>query len=153
MRKNQDVRGFTLIELLVVIAIIGLLASVVLASLNTARSRGGDASIKSNMASIQVQAQIFYDGANPNAYSTSGAENGTTVASCNEGIFTDPNILQAMTAIDAANGTIAMRCTIDATAQMYLFASPLPGGNFWCIDYRGVKVQVAADPGAVYVCN
>ena len=48
-------KGFTLIELLVVIAIIGILSSVVLASLNTARNKGSNAAVQSALSSDNVQ--------------------------------------------------------------------------------------------------
>jgi prepilin-type N-terminal cleavage/methylation domain-containing protein len=54
-------RGFTLIELLVVIAIIGILSSIVLASLNSARQRGRDARRISDIKQIQLALELYYD--------------------------------------------------------------------------------------------
>lgn len=69
-------KGFTLIELLVVIAIIGLLSSVVLASMNSARSKSRDARRKQDIKSLQVALELIYDATTPNAYpsTTSGTE-------------------------------------------------------------------------------
>lgn len=54
-------KGFTLIELLVVIAIIGILSSVVLASLNTARGKARDAKRLSEMRQMQIALDLYYD--------------------------------------------------------------------------------------------
>lgn len=53
--------GFTLVELLVVIAIIGVLSSIVLASLNTARAKGRDARRVSDIKTIQLALELYYD--------------------------------------------------------------------------------------------
>ncbi|HTE48497.1 MAG TPA: prepilin-type N-terminal cleavage/methylation domain-containing protein [Candidatus Paceibacterota bacterium] len=54
-------KGFTLIELLVVVAIIGLLSSIVLASINTARIKGRDAKRVSDLEQVQNALALFYD--------------------------------------------------------------------------------------------
>ena len=59
--KRISQRGFTLIELLVVIAIIGLLSSVVLASLNTARAKARDARRLSDMRQFSIALQLYFD--------------------------------------------------------------------------------------------
>ena len=54
-------KGFTLIELLVVIAIIGILASVVLVNLNTARQRARNAQRIATVNQVKLALQLFYD--------------------------------------------------------------------------------------------
>ncbi len=66
MRKNK---GFTLIELLVVIAIIGILASIVLASLNSARKKGRDARRVADIKQLQLALEMYFDSSN-NQYPT-----------------------------------------------------------------------------------
>lgn len=58
--KNSK-KGFTLIELLVVIAIIGILSSVVLASLSTARAKSRDAKRVSDVGQVQLALELFFD--------------------------------------------------------------------------------------------
>ena len=52
-------RGFTLIELLVVIAIIAMLASVILSSLNTARSKGRDTRREADVKELQTSVEQY----------------------------------------------------------------------------------------------
>jgi len=60
-RVTQPYRlGFTLIELLVVIAIIGTLASVVLASLNSARESARDAARQATAQNFKTALELYY---------------------------------------------------------------------------------------------
>ena len=52
--------GFTLVELLVVISIIGLLAGIVLSSLNSARAKGRDARRVSDIKQLQLALTLYY---------------------------------------------------------------------------------------------
>ena len=69
MFKNK--KGFTLIELLVVIAIIGVLASIVLASLNNARRKSRDARRITDIKQIQLALELYLDGAGSGQYPAS----------------------------------------------------------------------------------
>lgn len=54
-------KGFTLIELLVVVSLIGVLATLVIANLNSARERARDTQRKSDLRNIQTALRLYYN--------------------------------------------------------------------------------------------
>jgi prepilin-type N-terminal cleavage/methylation domain-containing protein len=54
-------RGFTLIELLIVIAIIGVLSSIVMVNVNTARAKARDTQRISDMGQLRIALELYYD--------------------------------------------------------------------------------------------
>lgn len=58
---NKNKQGFTLIELLVVIAIIGMLSTLSILALNSARVRSRDARRISDVRQIQTALEMYYN--------------------------------------------------------------------------------------------
>ncbi len=144
--NNTYKRGFTLIELLVVIAIIGILASVVLASLNSARDKGADAAVKSNLGSLRPQAAIFYDN-NGNVY--------TNV--CDDATFADA-LSAAMTGVagtPTAGGLGDGECNDSATEWAAWVNLKSASTSAQCVDSAGASKVIAAQnsgSSALTVC-
>jgi prepilin-type N-terminal cleavage/methylation domain-containing protein len=87
-------KGFTLIELLVVIAIIGLLAAIVLVSLNSARGKARDAKAQGDLRQIATAMEMYYDSSS--AYFATGdvdcnvAAEGTAIPATSIGAYMSP---------------------------------------------------------------
>ena len=156
MHKNRSA-GFTLIELLVVIAIIGILSAVVLASLSTARNKGSDAAVQSDLSTIQTQAEIYYGGTGGNSYAPTTL---TWTASCSAAAATnmfggDTTIHNAILGADSANSSGSVGCA--ATASTYVIAAQMVNNtaNYWCVDSNGKSESAAgtvATMGAITQC-
>ena len=132
MKTNLN-KGFTLIELLVVIAIIGILASVILASLNTARAKGADAAIKADLSNARAQAEIYYDNQTPNSYA--GVCTATTANSGISAMIADA-AAKSGTTISTASSTTTTTCHDGASG----WAASAPTKSivgFFCVDSTG----------------
>jgi prepilin-type N-terminal cleavage/methylation domain-containing protein len=168
-------KGFTLIELLVVIAIIGILASVVLTSLNSGRLKAGDAKVKSELAQIRNRAEVIYsdmecygDGANCNGqgFGESFSIGGGIVSHCPDvsvggggpiqfnpavgTLFADTEVAAVIDeAIAAVGGDRNLsHCNSDGGQQSWRVAVALPSDNthFWCVDSSGAAIELDQEP-------
>lgn len=149
MKKTYLDRGFTLIELLVVIAIIGILSSVVLASLNQARGKGGDAAVKANLSSIRPQAELVYDtqscygdGAGSCA---AGAVAPGACPTTADTIFGEPTVLAQIAAAKTAGGGLNA-CSSTANQTAWAVVTQLKSSTTagWCVDSTGKSKAITA---------
>jgi len=146
-------QGFTLIELLVVIAIIGMLSSVVLVSLNSARGKGADVAIKANLRAIRLQAEIVYDSKgcyNDNvAVCAAAAPAALGPAACpiagTEYVFREKIIAQGIANAKSQSTNNLAACSSTAGGTAYAVVVQLKTNPLlaWCVDSAGTAKQVA----------
>lgn len=133
-------KGFTLIELLVVISIIGLLSSVILAAVSTARARAADTAVKQDLLEIANQAELVYQ--NTNSYDTlfgTDAQGNPTRA---QQIFNAAMVsghAGSAFVVDPAEGS-ALSCGPDDQVPWYVYVRLKSDPNtIWLVDGTGVS--------------
>ena len=122
MKKNT--KGFTLIELLVVIAIIGLLATLSVVALNTARAKARDARRQADIKQIQTGLELYFTDKNDYPAGTSTAINAANYSlSLTNGIGTTSSGTVYMSNVPSAPLPADGNCTTTGNTYTYSYVA------------------------------
>jgi len=133
-------KGFTLIELLVVIAIIGILSSVVLASLNSARQKGRDGRRIADLKQLQLALELSYDA------------NGTYPSALSEANLVTPGYISVVP-VDPSGGTAAYGYVQTGSGSGYVLGAILETAGHSTLDTDNDLDQAITINGSATNCN
>jgi general secretion pathway protein G len=146
MRSHKQ--GFTLIELLVVIAIIGLLSSVIFASLGTARAKSRDARRVQDLRNIQKALELYYT--HNGKYPSTGGTGSWRTQCANFGgyaqdlVVYDPTLTSGI--VPQFMSVLPADPSMNAAASSHCYMYTSNGTDFKLVDFNIPTANVASQP-------
>lgn len=138
--ENMNKKGFTLIELLVVIAIIGLLSTLAVVALGSAREKARDSKRLSDIKQVQTALELYYT--DQGSYPTESVTLGATGAVCLDATgFADTCTDAYMGLVPADPGSNAYTYVSDGTT--YTINAALEG------EVNGLTGTIKANPSGI----